>query len=95
LQRDKGRAFFFARKSTRKIFLIFFLAKKKALPLLAMEKKSTTLGRPTKDPERIKHAYSLSLTKAEVGRLDELAQEAKLGRSEYVIEKLGLDKRVI
>jgi hypothetical protein len=49
-------------------------------------------GRPTKDPERIKRGHSLSFTDAEYHKLGELARAAKLGRSEYVIEMLGLNK---
>jgi len=49
------------------------------------------IGRPTKDPERHKRPRSLSFTDAEYAKLGELAK-AKLGRSEYIIERLGLDK---
>lgn len=49
-------------------------------------------GRPTKDPERIKRGHSLSFTDAEYAKLGELAKAAKLGRSEYIIDRLGLDK---
>ena len=52
-----------------------------------------TVGRPTKDPERIKRGHSLSFTDAEYEKLGELARAAKLGRSEYVIEALGLNKK--
>ena len=51
-----------------------------------------TLGRPTKAPERHKRPRSLSFTDAEYIKLGELAHAARLGRSEYIIEKLGLDK---
>jgi hypothetical protein len=51
-----------------------------------------SIGRPTKDPERHKRPHSLSFTDAEYAKLGELAKVAKLGRSEYIIEKLGLDK---
>jgi len=50
------------------------------------------IGRPTKDPERHKRPRSLSFTDAEYAKLGELAKAAKLGRSEYIIERLGLDK---
>jgi hypothetical protein len=49
-------------------------------------------GRPTKDPERLKKSRTLSFTDAEYAKLGQLAAAAKLGRSEYIIEKLGLDK---
>lgn len=52
-----------------------------------------SVGRPTKDPERIKRGHSLSFTDAEYERLGELARAAKLGRSEYIIEALGLNKK--
>jgi hypothetical protein len=51
-----------------------------------------TAGRPTKDPERIKRGHSLSFTDAEYQKLGDLAKAAKLGRSEYIIDRLGLDK---
>ena len=51
-----------------------------------------TLGRPTKDPERLKRPRSLSFTDAEYAKLGALAKAAKLGRSEYIIDRLGLDK---
>lgn len=51
-----------------------------------------TAGRPTKDPERLKRPHTLSFTDAEYAKLGELAKAAKLGRSEYIIEKLGLGK---
>lgn len=51
------------------------------------------VGRPTKDPERIKRGHSLSFTDAEYEKLGELARAAKLGRSEYVIETLGLNRK--
>jgi hypothetical protein len=50
------------------------------------------IGRPTKDPERLKRPRSLSFTDAEYSKLGELAKAAKLGRSEYIIDRLGLDK---
>ncbi len=50
------------------------------------------LGRPTKDPERLKKSRTLSFTDAEYEKLGELAKAAKLGRSEYIIDRLGLDK---
>jgi hypothetical protein len=34
----------------------------------------------------------LSFTDAEYAKLGELAKAAKLGRSEYIIDRLGLDK---
>jgi hypothetical protein len=49
-------------------------------------------GRPTKDRDRLKKSRTLSFTDAEYAKLGELAKAAKLGRSEYIIEKLGLDK---
>lgn len=51
-----------------------------------------TLGRPTKDPERLKRPRSLSFTDAEYEKLGKLARTAKLGRSEYIIDRLGLNK---
>lgn len=50
------------------------------------------MGRPTKNPERHKRSRTLSFTDAEYEKLGELATAARLGRSEYIIEKLGLDK---
>jgi hypothetical protein len=50
------------------------------------------MGRPTKSPERHKRSRTLSFTDAEYEKLGKLAQAAQLGRSEYIIEKLGLDK---
>jgi hypothetical protein len=50
------------------------------------------VGRPTKAPERLKRPRSLSFTDAEYAKLGELATAARLGRSEYIIEKLGLGK---
>ncbi|MGI4871660.1 MAG: hypothetical protein ACRYFX_10830 [Janthinobacterium lividum] len=50
------------------------------------------MGRPTKDAERHKRSRTLSFTDAEYERLGQLAAAARLGRSEYIIEKLGLDK---
>jgi hypothetical protein len=35
---------------------------------------------------------TLSFTDAEYAKLGELAKAAKLGRSEYIIDRLGLDK---
>jgi hypothetical protein len=49
-------------------------------------------GRPTKAPERLKKSRTLSFTDAEYAKLGELAKAAKLGRSEYIIDRLGLDK---
>jgi hypothetical protein len=49
-------------------------------------------GRPPKDRDRLKKSRTLSFTDAEYAKLGELAKVAKLGRSEYIIEKLGLDK---
>jgi hypothetical protein len=46
----------------------------------------------TKAPERLKLPRSLSFTDAEYEKLGALATAARLGRSEYIIEKLGLDK---
>jgi hypothetical protein len=50
------------------------------------------MGRPTKDPDRHKRSRTLSFTDAEYAKLGELAKAAKLGRSEYIIDCLGLDK---
>lgn len=50
------------------------------------------MGRPTKAPERLKRPRTLSFTDAEYEKLGALATAARLGRSEYIIEKLGLDK---
>ena len=50
------------------------------------------MGRPTKDPDRHKRSRTLSFTDAEYEKLGTLAAAARLGRSEYIIEKLGLDK---
>jgi hypothetical protein len=50
------------------------------------------IGRPTKAPERHKRPRSLSFTDAEYAKLGELAKAAKLGRSEYIIDRLELDK---
>ncbi len=50
------------------------------------------VGRPTKDASRIKRGHSLSFTDAEYEKLGDLARAAKLGRSEYVVETLGLNK---
>jgi len=49
-------------------------------------------GRPTKAPERLKKGRSLSFTDAEYEKLGKLATAARLGRSEYIVAKLGLDK---
>lgn len=49
------------------------------------------MGRPTKDPERLKRPRTLSFTDAEYEKLGELAKAAKLGRSEYIIDRLGLN----
>jgi len=57
------------------------------------DKPKAAIGRPTKDPERIKRGHSLSFTDAEYEKLGELARAAKLGRSEYVVEMLGLNKK--
>lgn len=56
------------------------------------DEKKTGAGRPTKDPERLKKGRSLSFTDAEYEKLGILAKAAKLGRSEYIIDRLGLDK---
>jgi hypothetical protein len=50
------------------------------------------MGRPTKDPDRHKRSRTLSFTDAEYTKLGELAKAAKLGRSEFIIDRLGLDK---
>jgi hypothetical protein len=50
------------------------------------------MTRPTKDPKLIKRGHSLSFTDAEYAKLGESAKAAKLGRSEYIIERLGLNK---
>ena len=52
-----------------------------------------SMGRPTKDPERLKRPRTLSFTDAEYAKLGELAAAAKRGRSEYIIEQLGLGKQ--
>ena len=49
-------------------------------------------GRPRKDPARHKRSRTLSFTDAEYERLATLADAAGMGRSEYIVEKLGLDK---
>jgi hypothetical protein len=36
--------------------------------------------------------YPLSFTEAEYAKLGELAKTVELGRSEYIIDRLGLDK---
>jgi hypothetical protein len=41
---------------------------------------------------RLKKGHTLSFTDAEYIKLGELAKAAKLGRSEYIINRLGLDK---
>lgn len=50
------------------------------------------MGRPTKAPERLKRPHTLSFTDAEYEKLGALATAARLGRSEYIIDRLGLDK---
>ena len=50
------------------------------------------MGRPPKAPERLKRPRSLSFTDAEYEKLGQLATAARLGRSEYIIGRLGLDK---
>lgn len=45
-----------------------------------------------KHPERLKKPRPLSLTDAECAKLDALAAASHLGRSEYIIDRLGLDK---
>lgn len=50
------------------------------------------MGRPTKDQDRHKRSRTLSFTDAEYAKLGELAKAAKLGRSEFIIDRLGLDK---
>lgn len=50
------------------------------------------MGRPAKAPERLKRPRSLSFTDAEYEKLGQLATAARLGRSEYIIDRLGLDK---
>lgn len=56
----------------------------------ALEKPK--MGRPTKNPERHKRSRTLSFTDAEYEKLGQLATAARLGRSEYIIDRLGLDK---
>ncbi|MGI4871497.1 MAG: hypothetical protein ACRYFX_10000 [Janthinobacterium lividum] len=51
------------------------------------------VGRPAKAPERLKRSRTLSFTDAEYERLGQLAAAARLGRSEYIIDRLGLDKQ--
>ena len=55
------------------------------------EENKSNAGRPTKDPERLKRGRSLSFTDAEYEKLGKLAKVAKLGRSEYIIDRLGLN----
>jgi group I intron endonuclease len=45
-----------------------------------------------KHPERLKKPRPLSLTDAECAKLDALAAASRLSRSEYIIDRLGLDK---
>jgi hypothetical protein len=47
-------------------------------------------GRPAKSPALLKRPRTMSFTDAEYQKLGELAQAARLGRSEYIVEKLGL-----
>jgi endonuclease YncB( thermonuclease family) len=54
--------------------------------------KKPGAGRPTINPEQLKRGRALSFTDAEYAKLGELAKAAKLGRSEYIIDRLGLDK---
>jgi hypothetical protein len=56
------------------------------------ETQKPVVGRPTKAPEKLKKSRTLSFTDAEYTKLGQLATAARLGRSEYIIEKLGLDK---
>ncbi|WP_324671509.1 hypothetical protein [Hymenobacter sp. GOD-10R] len=57
-----------------------------------MEDKPKRTGRPPKDQTRHKRSRTLSFTDAEYDKLERLATAVGLGRSEYIIEKLGLDK---
>ena len=50
------------------------------------------VGRPPKAPERLKRPRTLSFTDVEYSKLGVLANAAKLGRSEYIIHRLRLDK---
>jgi hypothetical protein len=56
------------------------------------ETPKQAVGRPSKAPERLKKSRTLSFTDAEYAKLGELATAARLGRSEYIIDRLGLDK---
>lgn len=54
------------------------------------DKPKYNTGRPRKDAAHHKRSRTLSFTDAEYSRLGELADAAGLGRSEYIVEKLGL-----
>lgn len=56
------------------------------------ETQKQAVGRPTKAPERLKRPRSLSFTDAEYEKLGTLAAAACLGRSEYIIDRLGLNR---
>jgi hypothetical protein len=56
------------------------------------ETTKQAVGRPSKAPERLKKSRTLSFTDAEYEKLGQLAAAARLGRSEYIIDRLGLDK---
>ena len=72
--------------SVRKVALIHYLCP----TLEALDKPK--MGRPPKDAERHKRSRTLSFTDAEYLKLGQLATAAKLGRSEYIVFKLSLDK---
>ena len=52
----------------------------------------TNRDRSTQATGRLKKGHNLSFTDAEYAKLKELAKAAKMGRSEYIVVKLGLDK---
>jgi hypothetical protein len=56
-----------------------------------MEQK-TKQGRPKKDPAKHKRNRGISMTDAEYLKLKNLAEAAELGVSEFIIQRLGLDK---
>lgn len=74
--------FVFLRKNVEIYFYIWF----------TMQEEPKKAGRPTKDKTRHKKGRTLSFTDAEYAELTAQAVAAKLGVSEYVIEKLGLRK---
>jgi hypothetical protein len=48
------------------------------------------MTRPSKAPERLKRPRTPSFTDAEYEKLGALTTAARLGRSEYIIDRLGL-----